>query len=463
MLCSGFAYRFAALPLLAVLLVAAGCESPRSARPAQEPVLPSTGNILMPPPGAPVAPGMPGFTPGVSDLPPGPLPIRPAEVALMPDQRARVGLLLPLSGPNAEVGRSLMNAAQLALFDFADQKFDLVVEDTRGTTDGAVEAARRVLNQGVGLILGPLLSAPTKAVAAVARDAGVNIISFSSDRSAAQPGVYIMGFMPETEIARVVEYANTRGILRVASLAPDSPYGVAVTDALRQTAARNGTILVQSRLYPPATVDFSSVVRDLARFEMRKAALDAQKEELRRRDDEISRRALDRLERRETIGDLPFDGLLLGDGGPRLQALAAQLPAYDIDPSRVRILGTGQWDVPNLGAEPALFGAWYAAPDPKDREAFVQRYREAYGRQPERIATLAYDAVALAAVLAQSSGGADFRTIAITAPEGFQGRDGIFRFLQDGLNQRGLAVLEVQRRDARVIDQAPQAFRDLGS
>jgi branched-chain amino acid transport system substrate-binding protein len=459
MFCSRFALRAAAAPLLA-LLVVAGCESPRNARPAQGPQRPATDNIVVPPPGTP---GSPGFTPGVSALPPGPLPIRPAEVALPSEQRARVALLLPLSGNNAEVGRSLLNAAQLALFDFADQRFDLVVEDTGGTPEGATEAARKAVNQGVALILGPLLSAPTKAVAAVARDAGINVISFSSDRTAAQPGVYIMGFTPESEVARVVDYARTRGILRIAALAPDTPYGVAVTEALRQSATRTGSLIVQTRLYPPATVDFSSVVRDLARFEMRKAALDAQKEELRRRDDEMSRRALERLERRDTIGDLPFDGLLLGDGGPRLQALAAQLPAYDIDPSRVRMLGTGQWDVPNLGAEPALFGAWYSAPDPKDRDGFVQRYREVYGRAPERIATLAYDAVALAAVLAQSSGGADFRTAAITAPEGFQGRDGIFRFLPDGVNQRGLAVLEVQRRDARVIDQAPQAFRDLGS
>ena len=125
------------------------------------------------------------------------------------------------------------------------------------------------------------------------------------------------------------------------------------------------------------------------------------------------------------------------------------------------MLGTGQWDVPRIGAEPALMGGWYAAPQPSARSQFVADYRDTYGQPPPRLATIAYDATALTAVLAKSGNGGDFSASTLTAPSGFDGRDGIFRFLPNGIAQRGLAVLQVGRHAARVISPAPQTFESV--
>ena len=150
---------------------------------------------------------------------------------------------------------------------------------------------------------------------------------------------------------------------------------------------------------------------------------------------------------------------MVADGGKRLQSVAALLPFYDIDPKKVRMLGTGQWDVPGIGTEPALIGGWFAAPSPTARADFVAAYRETYGAAPPRLATLAYDAAALAAVLARGKDGPDFSARAITVPSGFWGRDGIFRFLPEGVAERGLAVMKVGRHGAEVISRAPESFQ----
>ena len=125
------------------------------------------------------------------------------------------------------------------------------------------------------------------------------------------------------------------------------------------------------------------------------------------------------------------------------------------------MLGTGQWDEPGLGAEPALLGAWFAAPDPSARSGFVNLYEKAYGKDPRRLTTLVYDAVALAAVQAQAGGGPDFSESALTVESGFNGRDGIFRLLSSGVVERGLAVMQVRERDAKIIQSAPKHFRAL--
>ena len=240
----------------------------------------------------------------------------------------------------------MLNAVQLALFDFANEHFEVVVHDTEGTAAGAADAVGLAIADGAALILGPLLATSVRAVAPAARAAGTNVIAFSSDRAVAGGGVYTMGFFPEDEVERVIAYALGRGLRRFAALAPDTAYGHAVTAALRGAAEAGGGAVGRVQFYDPETGDFAATVKQLARYDARRGALVAQRQDLKGRPDEVARRALQRLERLQTIGELPFDALFLGDGGKRLQAIAAFLPFYDIDPAKIRILGTRQWDVP---------------------------------------------------------------------------------------------------------------------
>lgn len=370
----------------------------------------------------------------------------------------RVGLLVPLAGANASLGQAMLNAAQMALFDWADEKFEIVVHGTGDTPESAQRAAQEAIIDGAQLILGPLLAQSVRAVAPVARVARVPVVAFSSDRAVAGDGAYILGFQPESEVRRVVGYARARGFARFAALAPDNDYGHAVVAALRQAAADGNGSVTQVQFYDPNATDFSDLVRRFANYDMRRAALLAQKKELEGREDEIAKRALTRLEKMQTLGELPFDALLLPDGGRRLQAIAALLPFYDIDSAKIRMLGTGRWDQAQLGAEPALVGGWYPAPPPQSRASFEQRYRQAFNAAPPRLATLAYDAGALAAILGRGEKGADFSPAALTQTSGFAGSDGIFRLRPDGVNERGLAVLQVLANGTRVVSPAPESF-----
>ena len=372
----------------------------------------------------------------------------------------RVALLLPLTGSNKKIGRAMLNAAQLALFSFSEKTFELLVHDTKGTPSGAIDAAQLAIGDGAQLILGPLLSASVKAIAPSARAANVPVISFSSDRSAVGDGVFTLGFIPSAEVWRVVHYARKRGVRQFAALAPSTPYGETVLDTFRDAVEQSGGQVVRIEKYDPNARDFAPLVRDLANYETRRGHLLAQRNRLKERDDELSKRALKRLEKLQTIGPVSFEALFLADGGKRLQAVAALLPFYDIDPAKVRMLGTGQWDVPGIGREPALINGWYAAPPPNARVNFATQYREVYNRTPPRLATLAYDATALATVLARNAEGPKFSIKTLTTPSGFVGRDGIFRLLSSGLPQRGLAILQVGPRSNKVISPAPGSFGD---
>ncbi len=386
------------------------------------------------------------------------VPIRPVE----DPGKVKIGLLMPLSGRHQAAGQALLNAAQLALFDHATDDFSLVVRDTLGTPQGAQLAAREVVNEGVSLILGPLFAASVIAVSPEVGQLGIPVVAFSNDRLVAGNGIYAMGLSPRAQVERVVAYSSNQGIGRFGLLAPNTPYGEAVIEAMQGAVARNGAQLSRLVTYSPGTEDLSPEVKSLAQYGRRRAALQAQRKQLRGRSDEASRRALNRLKTLDTLGNPDFEAVMVPSGGESLLALAPLLAYYDVDPAEVRYLGTALWNDPRLGTEPALVGAWFAAPSPRLWDNFKRRYEQAFGSPPPRIATLAYDATALAAVLAQQpASGGRFRHETLSQPSGFVGIDGIFRFLPSGEVERGLAVMELQRGEIKVVDPAPQSFDQL--
>jgi ABC-type branched-subunit amino acid transport system substrate-binding protein len=336
----------------------------------------------------------------------------------------RVALLLPLSGPSANIGRAMLDAAQMAVFDIGDDQLELMPRDSKGTPEGAAEAARAAVADGARLILGPLLAAEVEAAKPVARQAGVAMVAFTTATQLAGDGTYLMSFLPKQQVERVTAFAKEKGATRFAGLVPSTPYGQLVSDVYRNSVQSGGGSVGRIETYDPGTVDNTPSVRRLAQS-----------------------------------GDM--DAILIAEGGAKLKALAPLLPFYDIDTAKVRLLGTGLWDEPGLGVEPALIGGWFAAPDPEARADFEKRFQENYKRRPPRLATLGYDGAALAALLAKNDAAADFSRAAITNPSGFAGVDGIFRFGPDGLVQRGLAVLEVQKGGAKVVSPAPETFQEL--
>ncbi|MFA7431573.1 MAG: penicillin-binding protein activator [Rhodospirillaceae bacterium] len=374
------------------------------------------------------------------------------------DGMTRVALLVPLTGSSAELGEALLNAAQMALFDVGDERLVLQSYDTRGTPDGAREAATQALGQGVQLVIGPLFAASAQAVAPAVRARGVSMVTFSTDPAVAGNGVYVVGFLLREQVRRVVEHARAQGLSRFAALAPDSQYGRLMVQAYTDAVRRMGGTLARVEYYTDDTQQLTQTLQRLGDYDQRKAALERQRTELGARSDAASQEALRRLEGQETAGELPFDALLLPEGGTRAREVAAMLPFYDIDTTQVKLLGPMLWDDPTLAREPAMIGAWYPAPPPETHATFEQRYQRAFGTKPPLIAGLSYDTTALAAVLARQGGSVPFSAENLTNPSGFAGFEGLFRFLSDGTSERGFAVMEIRRGGNVQIGGAPQSF-----
>jgi len=382
----------------------------------------------------------------------------PEETEVIEDKTV-LALLVPLSGEAASVGRALHDAAVMALFDAYDPRLELIVHDTAGTEAGARRAAASAIEDGADLILGPLFGPAIDAAAPLVRDAGRLMIGFSNDIRVAGEGVYLLSFPPEEQVDRVVRFAAAHGDRVFGALIPETLYGDRVLASLGRAVSAGGGYLASVESYPREREALYDPVRRLADFDRRKRAHEAEMAFLQGLSpDDFAEEIKRDLEARDTLGRLPFDAILLPEGEPLIRSLAPLLPFYDIDPDATRFLGTGLWDGADLGSETALRGAWYAAPEPAPVQAYMDRFETLYGYRPPRLATLGYDVVALAAVLTRDFPGAPFQAERLQNVEGFSGIDGLFRFGEDGVVQRGLAVLEILPDGVGVIDPAAESF-----
>lgn len=337
-----------------------------------------------------------------------------------PVQNTKIALLLPLSAPGEtqNIARALQQAAELALKDLGGGS--LIIKDTGGSPETARVAAVAALDEGAGIILGPLLSTEVQAVSPVARSRNVSVIAFSSVSSVASQGTFLMSFLPAEEVSNVVRYAAAKGYRNISLLYPASQYGTAIEQALGRSALSEGSTIVGSQSYAREATAVAQPAASIA------ASVSGQ-----------------------------GSALLLPEGGQMLRSVGQALVINGVDPRTTKILGTGLWDDAVTRTTPIALGGWYAGVAPELVQAFEQKYVASYGAKPPRIASLAYDATAFAINL-QKSG--DVSEVGIANPAGFQGSNGLFRFRENGLIERGLAILQMGPGGPDVIQQAPTRF-----
>ena len=334
----------------------------------------------------------------------------------------RVALLLPLSatGATGNAAQSLKNAADMAMAEFSGANIDLVVKDDRGTPDGAREAAKQAIAEGASAFIGPLLASSVQTAGGVARAAGKPVIAFSTDSGVAGRGVYLLSFMPQSDVERILDYAASKGKKALAALIPDTAYGSAVNAVLQDGAARRGIRVLAIERYADGAMNTAAG-------------------------------------RIASVKD-QIDSLFIAEGGDGAAAAGKALASAGIDVKKIQLLGTSVWDDPRVFATPQFQNGWFAMPDKTGFDAFANRYRTKFGSDPVRIATLAYDAVFLANALHKKAGVHAFEEGQLAGQDGVIGVDGLFRFRPDGTTQRGAVVMQVGKDGATKLEDAPSAF-----
>ena len=350
-------------------------------------------------------------------------------------EKLKIGVLLPLTGKYSYIGQSFLDTMQMVVYENKSIDSELIIKDTKANPSLAKKATKELVEQNVDIILGPFFSSSLNASLKIAKYKNIPLISFSSDKKQKEEGVYLMGFEPETQITNIIDYTIKKNYKRFAALLPDSKYGKRVLNTYRKVLNKNKLLLNKVELYDPKTTDFETNIQNLVGLDKNP-----------------------KLEKDEETGEIPlenfdpgFDVLLLIETGNRLRQGSATLTYYGVDFKKVKLIGTGEWYIDNIGSEPGLLGAWFVAPNPNLWKDFKKKFYKLYNYEPIRLSSLAHDSLTTVfSIIDKNEKIYELNYDDFQNSYGFTGIDGEFKFLSNGTVQRKLSILEVKQNSFKV-------------
>ncbi|MDG1287233.1 MAG: penicillin-binding protein activator [Rickettsiales bacterium] len=349
---------------------------------------------------------------------------------MLPKTQVTIGLIVPLTGPQAEIGGQLRDAALMGLYDTIQEspKLDaaatpkLLMRDSGGNAEQTARMTQELIDGGAQLIIGPLVAANVQAAGNVARNNSVPLIAFSNNIKVAQPGVFVYGFVPHQQVKRIADFAADSQIKHYAAIGQQDDYGRMVIRDFSRTLATKKLTVQPVEFFNAGEMPASPVISRIAS--------DA---------GDVGR------ERKAVF--LPITGKPLSSISLRLM--------QDIKANNgfLKLLGTGLWDNPQTLQDPGLKGAWFATTSPENAYNYNDRFFSQYGYAPSRISSLAYDAVSMAALNGIGQGPSALTVKALTRKQGYDNpANGRVKFNTSGIVERALAIVEVGNQGFRIID-----------
>lgn len=328
----------------------------------------------------------------------------------------KVGLILPLTGGNTSIGRQMLDSSQLAMYELKVDNINLVPIDSSLTQ---ADFERKITNENIDILLGPMFGADALKYYDVAEKKNLCMVSYSNDSDlAGKKCLFLIGVMPDESIVKITEYALNKKFDMVHAVLPNSKYGAIIEDAIsRMPYQLQSKIRIIGRYnHDSMEKDMEQIAKNIAKYSSPKST-----------------------------------ALLIPEGKKVVKALKSKMTKNGGKITSYQLLGSGMWESQALLDDPDVDGAWFAVPPLEIREKFDRRFANQFGYIPSRLTTLAYDSVALMKVLSS-----DYHSMGVVQkrellnPYGFRGMTGLFKFEQNGLNKRSLAIYEI--KDGKIVE-----------
>tara|TARA_B110000259_G_scaffold85303_1_gene99430 strand:+ start:5943 stop:7136 length:1194 start_codon:yes stop_codon:yes gene_type:complete len=366
-------------------------------------------------------------------------------------RKTKVAILLPLTGKYSDIGNDLLSAAHLSLYkNDPKQRIELVIFDSKGTEFGTRKAVRDIVSRGIKIIIGPLFSTATESAIDIVSKKDVILLSLSNnDNLTNKKNVFIAGVAIDQQIERLIEYSIDKGISSFSILAPNNSYGLKVANSLRETSTRKGAYFISSSFYNDKKQISNSVAKVVNSYSISQNAYEDLSEE-----DKVKSLAEIPISNEDKIYS---DSILVADSGDNLDLILKLIEENNVDKREIQILGLKEWDKASTIYNANAKGSWISSSNPEVYKQYEYLYYDNFQKIPNRVTSVVYDMVWAVANLSYKNSDIELEDF-ILNKSGFEGVDGTFRFLDNGIVQRNFAILSVGDDNFKVIDSESRYF-----
>ena len=345
-------------------------------------------------------------------------------------EKLKIGLLIPLTGENYELGQTIIKATRIAMSDIDSDKIEIIVKDTKSDAKVTLRSALELKEQGVKLVIGPVFF---KSLEYLGEIEDMIFISHTNKTVNLPKNVISSGVNSTSQLNTIKKFLKNNDISKTIFLVPKLTHEEEIKKGIKNSKIK----LLKTHIYEREPTKLTKQIEEITNYKIRKQNLEDEIYRLENSDDPNKEKQLENLKMKYTIGDVNFESVIIADFEESLKSVTTSLLYSDVSPQKKFFITLNQWFDKSLINEKDIQPLYYPSINQENFEKYKLRYQVEFDEDPNHLSLLSYDLVGLVYYLSLKN---NFNLTDLNKlfkkKNSFKGKIGIFDINDNEINHR---------------------------
>ena len=342
------------------------------------------------------------------------------------NEKIKIGLLIPLTGENSEIGESIINSVGLAINKINNSSIEIIPKDTGSNPDMALDAAIELSNLGVKIIIGPVFN---ESLAYLNKVNEITFLALTNKNNNFSKNIINAGINATSQLRAIDRFIKLEKIKKTIFLTPDKDFKNEIEVAISRSKIK----VKKNYVYNTDPTKLTEQIEKITRYQIRKQNLQDEITRLEKSDESNKELLIERLKKRDTLGNVNFDSVVISDFDESLKSVTTSLLYTDVSPKEKYFITLNQWFDESLLKETSSQPLYFPSVNKNNYEEFSSEYYEKYNLYPNQLSFLSYDLVGLVYYLILQNDNIINQTM-FAKKTLFKGKVGIFEIQDNKIN-----------------------------
>ena len=347
-------------------------------------------------------------------------------VALLANEKIRIGLLVPLTGKNSEIGQSIIKSTRLAINTINNASIEIIPKDTQSNPEVTLEAAKELANSGIKIVIGPVFN---ESLIYLGELSELTFLALTNKNDNFSKNIINAGINATSQLNAIKKFIELNEIKKTIFLTPDVGFKNEIEKAISNSKIK----ILENYIYNTDPTKLTKQIEKITRYEIRKQNLEDEINRLEKSEQSNKELLIERLKKRDTLGSVKFDSVVISDFDESLKSVTTSLLYTDITPKEKYFITLNQWFDESLLKETSSQPLYFPSANKDNYDEFSNEYFEKYNQYPNQLSFLSYDLVGLVYYLIlQNESVIDKKMF--TKKTLFKGKVGVFEIKNNKIN-----------------------------
>ncbi|WP_020168983.1 ABC transporter substrate-binding protein [Candidatus Pelagibacter communis] len=347
-------------------------------------------------------------------------------VALLANEKIRIGLLVPLTGKNSEIGQSIIKSTRLAINTINNASIEIIPKDTQSNPEVTLGAAKELANSGIKIVVGPVFN---ESLIYLGELSELTFLALTNKNDNFSKNIINAGINATSQLNAIKKFIELNEIKKTIFLTPDASFKNEIEKAISNSKIK----ILENYIYNTDPTKLTKQIEKITRYEIRKQNLEDEINRLEKSEQSNKELLIERLKKRDTLGSVKFDSVVISDFDESLKSVTTSLLYTDITPKEKYFITLNQWFDESLLKETSSQPLYFPSANKDNYDEFSNEYFEKYNQYPNQLSFLSYDLVGLVYYLIlQNESVIDKKMF--TKKTLFKGKVGVFEIKNNKIN-----------------------------